>query len=177
VDKEFVSSNQLVRDAFTLARQVYDAGYAPEWLLALWRGGAPVGIAVQEFLAYKGLRFEHAVVKVSSYSGIGQPGEPCVAHGDSLLSAIAPGQRVLVVDDIADTGGTLRRMREWLAPRTRLVKSAVLYYKPDRLGAAQPPDFYVRRTDAWIVFPHELEGLSLEEIRLKDPFIHGLLAP
>ncbi len=177
MDKEFVSADQLVRDAFALGRHVYDAGYAPEWLLALWRGGTPVGVAVHEFLAYKGLRLDHAVVKVSSYSDIGRAGEPRVEHGESLLAAIRPGQKVLLVDDIFDTGGTLRRMREWLAPRTTHVKSAALYYNPGHATAVPPPDFYVRRTDAWIVFPHELVGLSLDEIRRKDPFVHGLLGP
>jgi hypothetical protein len=49
------------------------------------------------------------------------------------------------------------------------------YYKPSRNTTTFAPDYYVRETDHWLVFPHELMDLTPDEIRTKDPFLHDLL--
>jgi hypoxanthine phosphoribosyltransferase len=175
-DKLFIDPRQLLRDSFALAGAIYDSGYRPEVLLVLWRGGTPVGIVVHEFLLYKGIRTYHAPVKAESYLAIGQSGEPRVEHLDSILGDLAQDSRVLVVDDIFDTGCTVRKIRDLLAHKTRNVRIATLYYKPSRNRTELVPDFFVRETDRWIVFPHELMDLSPEEIRAKDEYIHSLLS-
>lgn len=175
IDKEFIQANDLVRDSFALAKQVYDSGFCPDVLLVLWRGGTPIGVVVHEFLLYKGIETYHTAVKAESYTGIARRIEPRIEHLDGVLGDIADGSRVLVVDDIFDSGCTVRKVCEMLRARTRHIKIATLYYKPGKNKTDIVPDFYLRETDRWIVFPHELMGLSLDEIRAKDNFVHALL--
>jgi len=174
--KEFISPRELLRESFALAGKVYDSGYRPDLLLAVWRGGTPIGIAVHEFLLYKGLNTAHAVVKVESYRGIGVRGEPEVDRVETILDKVAPHTKVLIVDDIFDSGNTLAKLHGLLAEKGDEVRTATLYYKPSRNVTGLVPDFFVRETEAWVVFPHELAGLSMEEIREKDDYIHDLLA-
>ena len=173
--KEFISPQELVRESFLLARKVYDSGYVPGLLLAVWRGGTPVGIAVHEFLVYKGLTTAHAVVKVESYQGIDTRGEPEVARMATVMAEVHKDTTVLVVDDIFDSGSTVKKLRDMLMQKAAEVRTATLCYKPSRNATDIVPDYFIRETDSWVVFPHELAGLSLDEIREKDEFIHGLL--
>ena len=52
MDKLFIKSEDLLKDSFQLAWNVYKSGYAPNYIIGVWRGGAPIGIAVQEFLSF-----------------------------------------------------------------------------------------------------------------------------
>lgn len=173
--KEFVDANQLVRESFILARQVYDSGYRPDVLIVLWRGGTPVGIVVHEFLRFKGMETYHTAVKAESYVGIDRRVDPCIEHLDTVLEHVADNAAVLVVDDIFDTGRTLAKVIELMACRTRRVKIATLYVKDGQNQTDLFPDYYVRRTDRWVVFPHELMDLTPEDLAAKDPAIQALL--
>ena len=177
-DKVYVSANDYLRDSFRLARMVLDSGWLPDDLIALWRGGAPVGVSLHEFLYYHGLRPRHRVLKCQSYTGI-QTREHTVAFedADGLLRSLQAGSRVLVVDDVFDTGGTARAVLERLRPCGVEVRLATVYWKPNANQTELKPDYYVRETDQWIVFPHELDGLTPEEVKQKDPVIFGLLSP
>lgn len=50
-DKQYLSADQLLVDSFRLAERVFSSGFEPTMIIAIWRGGVPIGIAVQEFLA------------------------------------------------------------------------------------------------------------------------------
>jgi hypoxanthine phosphoribosyltransferase len=174
--KRFVSGDELMRDSFRLARRVLDSGWHPDLLVTLWRGGAPIGIAAHEFLCRKGLRPRHLFVRCSSYVGIGRAGSLRVELSAEDLAAVRPGNRVLLVDDIFDTGRTAAHMRAVLAARGAEVRVATIFWKPSRGSAGERPDYHLHETAEWVVFPHELEGLTPEEIRLKDPVVADLLA-
>lgn len=174
-DKEFIRADDLVRDSFSLAQKIYDSGYRPDAMLVLWRGGTPVGIVLHEFFAYKGLETYHATVKVRSYTGIGQCFEPIVEHIEPVLAGLAKNCRVLLVDDICDSGRSMEKVRALVAARTSQIKIATLYYKPGKSQTGLVPDYYMRKTDKWIVFPHELIGLTDDEILAKDKCIHSIL--
>jgi hypothetical protein len=175
-DKIFVRADDLVRDSFLLARRIYDSGYRPTVILVLWRGGTPVGIVVHEFLLWKGVASYHTVVKVESYAGLDRRGAPRIENLDRVLDRVTADSRVLIVDDIFDSGHTMCAVRAALAARTPRVKTATLYLRTGRGDAGGRPDFHLRETDRWIVFPHELLDLTPEEIRRKDPVIADLLA-
>jgi hypoxanthine phosphoribosyltransferase len=49
MDKLFIQAGELLSDSFKLAWQVYESGYRPNYIIGVWRGGAPIGIAVQDF--------------------------------------------------------------------------------------------------------------------------------
>lgn len=176
MEKEYVRADDLFRASFSLGKTIVDSGYRPEAMLAVWRGGTPVGIVIHEFFRYKGIETYHAVVKAESYQGIGVRTDPRFEHLDSVLSALGRDSRVLIVDDIFDTGSTVRMLRERLADRTEHVKVATLYYKKREEAEGVVPDFYWRETSGWIVFPHELCGLTDDEIRAKDPDLYRLIA-
>ena len=173
--KEFIEANDLIRDSFALAREIYDSGYRPDVILVLWRGGTPVGMAIHEFLLYKGIRTYHTAVKAESYTGIGTRVEPRIENLGPVLDRLSPDSRVLVIDDIFDTGCTVRKVREQVLTRTPHVRVATLYYKIGHNRTDVEPDFCFRKTENWVVFPHELMDLSLEEIRQKSPRLHELL--
>ncbi|HRR33260.1 MAG TPA: phosphoribosyltransferase family protein [Kiritimatiellia bacterium] len=176
-DKVYLSANDYLRDSFRLARMILDSGWQPDDLIVLWRGGAPVGVSVHEFLHYHGLRPRHRVLKCQSYTGI-QTREHTVAfeNADSIFLSLQAGSRVLVVDDVFDTGGTASAVLERLHPCGVEARIATVYWKPNANQTTLKPDYYVRETDQWIVFPHELDGLTPDEVRQKDPVIFGLLS-
>ena len=57
--KHFIQADQLLRDSFKLAWQIYESGFKPDYIVGVWRGGAPIGIAVQEFLEVLGVSSDH----------------------------------------------------------------------------------------------------------------------
>lgn len=174
-DKRFISADELLSDSFALAAQVFASGYRPSFLVALWRGGAPIGIAVQEWLEHRGLRTDHITVRTSSYTGIDQQEKTVRVHAmDYLVSHVTHEDRLLIVDDVFDSGRSLEAVLAELRRRCpdnhpREVRIATTYYKPSRNRSALKPDFFVHETERWLVFPHELVGLSDAEIAAHKP--------
>ncbi|MCL1919870.1 MAG: hypoxanthine phosphoribosyltransferase [Kiritimatiellaeota bacterium] len=176
LNKTYLSANDYLRDSFMLARMILDSGWVPDDVIALWRGGAPVGVAVHEFFYYHGLRPRHRALKCRSYMGIeSRAQEVAFEDSDGIFSSVAHGSRVLVIDDVFDSGGTARAVLERLAPFNVDVRLATVYWKPSQNKTDIRPDFHVRQTEDWIVFPHELDGLTLDEVETKDPFVRALL--
>lgn len=176
MEKCYLRADEYLRDIFRLARMVYDSGWLPDDLIALWRGGAPVGLGVHEFFRYLGIPVRHHVVKCGSYTGIGMASET-VAFEDAeeVFAGIPEGSRVLVLDDVFDSGRTIRAVMDRLSVLNVHVCAGTVYWKPSKNCTDLQPDFYVRKTDEWIVFPHEMEGLTREELRQKDPVLAALL--
>ena len=52
MSKVYLTAQGLLEDSFALAKQVLDSGFKPTFIIAIWRGGVPIGIAVQEYLEY-----------------------------------------------------------------------------------------------------------------------------
>ena len=76
-----------------------DSGFAPTLLLGLWRGGAPVGIAVQELLAYRGIECDHIAIRTASYTGIDQQAREVRVYAlGYLIDVLDPEDRLLVID-------------------------------------------------------------------------------
>jgi len=174
-DKLFLTADALLADSFALGARVLQSGFRPTFLAALWRGGAPVGIAVQELLEHHGVPCDHIAVRTSSYTGIDQPQKTVRVHAiDYLVSHIGPDDRLLVIDDVFDSGRSLEAVIDELqrrcGPRApREVRIATVWYKPARNRSRLVPDFFVHETDRWLVFPHELQGLTDAEIRAHKP--------
>ena len=174
--KTFLTANEVTRDSFLLAHKVYASGFAPDVVIALWRGGTPVGCVVHEYLQQRGMACEHTAVKVTSYTGIGTPGDAIIENIEAIRALLKPGSRILVVDDIFDSGRTAQALRRFLEPISRDVRFAMPYFKPGNNTTNFTPDYFIHQTDSWLVFPHELDGLTAEEIREKDPFVAELLS-
>jgi hypothetical protein len=72
MEKRYIQAQQLLEDSFGLAWEVFESGYRPNYIVGVWRGGAPIGIAVQEFLDVLGIESDHIAIRTSSYTGIGE---------------------------------------------------------------------------------------------------------
>src|ERR1700704_4911309 len=72
IEKVFISADSLLCDSMDLAMRIVRSGFKPTFLVAIWRGGAPIGIAVQEVLEYHGVIVDHIPIRTSSYVGIDQ---------------------------------------------------------------------------------------------------------
>lgn len=182
-EKVFISAESLLRDSIELAMRIVRSGFRPTFLAAVWRGGAPVGIAVQEALEYHGIQTDHIAIRTSSYTGIDQQSKVVRVHAmNYLVSRLSFEDQLLIIDDVFDSGRSLeaviaelrRRCRRNLAGEIRI---ATVYYKPDRNRSSIKPDYFVRATNSWLVFPHELQGLTREEILEHKPVDESFFAP
>ena len=158
-----------------LARLIVLSGFRPTYLVAMWRGGAPIGIAVQEVLEYHAIHADHIAIRTSSYTGIGDQAKTVRVHAvDYLVSRLSAEDELLLVDDVFDSGRSLDAVMDTLKRRCRRnlpqnIRIATVYYKPKRNRSTLVPDYYVRDTDSWLVFPHEIQGLTKEEILQHKP--------
>jgi hypothetical protein len=174
-EKQFISAESLLRDSMQLAMQVLRSGFRPTFLVAIWRGGAPIGITVQEVLEYHGVHVDHISIRTSSYSGIDQQEKSVRVHAlDYLVSRLEEHDRLLLIDDVFDSGRSLEAVLGELRQRCRrnlpgTIRIATVYYKPTRNRSSLKPDYFVNSTDRWLVFPHEIQGLSREEILANKP--------
>jgi hypoxanthine phosphoribosyltransferase len=175
MDKIFISADSLLKDSMELARLIVRSGFRPTYLVAMWRGGAPIGIAVQEVLEYHSIHSDHIAIRTSSYTGIGEQAKTVRVHAiDYLVSRLSHQDELLLVDDVFDSGRSLEAVMSALQRRCRRnlpekIRIATVYYKPERNRSTLVPDYYVKATDAWLVFPHEIQGLTQEEILAHKP--------
>ena len=181
-DKQYLCAEQLLTDSFRLAKSVLDSGFEPTMIIAIWRGGVPIGIAVQEFFAFSGVETDHIAIRTSSYdTGIDQRLGGVRVHGlNYLIKHVRAEDRLLIVDDVFDTGRTVDAVINRLTELARLntpadIRVAVPYYKPRRREVERLPDYYLEETDAWLMYPHSLEGLSLDEIREHRPALYAIV--
>lgn len=175
VQKTFISAQSLLQDSFELGLQVIKSGFQPSFLVGVWRGGAPIGITVQEVLEYHGVSCDHIAIRTSSYTGIDQQDRTVRVHAiDYLVSMLNADDGLLLIDDVFDSGRSLEAVIAELRRRCRRnipdqIRIATVYYKPSRNRSSLKPDYFVRETDHWLVFPHELCGLTPEEILKHKP--------
>jgi uncharacterized protein len=173
-DKLFVSPESLRLDSLRLAKQIMDSGWAPTHMVALWRGGASIGLVIHEAFKYQGNEVDHIAVRTSRYTAPGHSDSEVRVHAmDYLVWCLNANSRVLIVDDVYESGlsiaAVIGALADKLAPVRRLpsdIRVATLYYKGTTKNKTQrAPDYYVHTTpDKWLVFPHELEELTPEEI-------------
>ena len=181
MNKTYLTAQGLLEDSFRLAHKILISGFRPTFIIAIWRGGAPIGIAVQEYLAFHGIQTDHIAIRTSSYSDIDNQSREIQIFGlNYLVKNMQHTDRLLIVDDVFDTGRTLEAVINELTRRMRLntpedIRIAVPYYKPSRNQTGRTPDYVVHETADWIKFPHSLEGLSVEEIKEKRPAIYDIL--
>lgn len=171
MNKVFITAGQLLQDSFLLAAEVFRSGYAPDFILGLWRGGSPVGIAVQEYLQYQGIVTDHMAIRTSAYTGIDRLAPQVIVAGlTEVLPRLRAEMRLLLVDDVFDSGRSIEAVLTELRARAgagcpEQIRIACPWFKPSRNVTSLRPDYFLHETDAWLVFPHELLGLRPEELR------------
>jgi uncharacterized protein len=180
--KRVLTARELLEDSFQLGVEILESGFEPTLIVAIWRGGTPVGMAVQEVLAYCGVNADHIAIRTSSYVGVDQRGAVSVHGLNYIIKKICYDDRLLIVDDVFDTGNTIAAVIAEISRRARGntpedIRVAVPWYKPSRNETTLKPDYYLKETNEWLVFPHELDSLTAEEMLSARPqlqkIIHG----
>ena len=180
MEKTVLSAQELLEDSFRLGLDILESGFRPTLIIAIWRGGTPVGMAVQEILDYCGVESDHIAIRTSSYVGVDQRGAVAVHGLNYIIKKICHDDRVLIVDDVFDTGNTIVAVIDELARRARGntpedMRVAVPWYKPSRNETNIEPDYFIRETAEWLVFPHELDALTPEELRERRPAVAEII--
>ncbi|OIO65249.1 hypoxanthine phosphoribosyltransferase [Candidatus Woesearchaeota archaeon CG_4_10_14_0_2_um_filter_57_5] len=175
--KHFVRCDELLLDSMRLARKVWNSGYRPTYLLALWRGGTPIGVCVHEFFKRKGESMNHLAIKAESYLVKNGGKDNEIVQLGPMNIKICPGDRLLIVDDVYASGAQIERLLDVLRERVKLkdveARIAVLYHKPQDNGAT--PDYFLHETQDFIVFPHELTQMNDAELGEHEPEVAQLL--
>lgn len=170
MEKTYISAQQLLEDSFSLGKQILETDFRPNFIVAVWRGGTPVGIAVQEMLAFFKVESDHISIRTSLYSGIDKRQAQVRVHGlDYLINNMDHDDSLLIVDDVFDTGRSIGAIVDTLQKKSRRnypkeLRIATPWFKPSKNKTTRTPDFYLHKTDKWLVFPHELDGLTNAEI-------------
>ena len=178
--KTFIQADQLLEDSFKLAWKVYESGFRPDYIVGVWRGGAPIGIAVQEFLEVLGVSSDHIAIRTSHYLGIDQHNSSVKVYGlNYVIRQLESEDSLLIVDDVHDTGLSIQQiisdLKTACKKNTPEIKVATPYFKPSKNKTDRKPDFYLHETDEWLVFPHELDGLTIDEIKENKPAVKDLI--
>ena len=145
-EREILGWEQFGEASRELAKMVADDGYEPEMILSIARGGLCIGGALGYALAVKNTY----TMNVEFYTGVDErlevprilpPAPDFVDLGQAKL---------LIVDDVADTGHTLKSVHDFCAGKVGEVRTAVIYEKSHSVVQC---DYVWKRTDLWINFP------------------------
>ena len=197
MEKEFLTSDTMRNNVLRMARRIYQDGFVPDVIYVSLRGGAYVGNVISEY--FKVLRREgrpvyYAAVVARSYTGVRESEEIKVEGWTYAPEHLRIGDRVLLVDDIFDTGRTINHLTGIILERgipRKDIKIAVhdykyFYDKPAQLPVQ--PDYWCRKhelsikdEDQWIHYmSHELVGLSADELETyyyaQDPDLREALS-
>jgi len=129
-----------------LAHEVLHSGFEPEVVVAIARGGLLLAGSIAYALGVKSC----GALNVEFYTGVGERLDAPIVLPPMLDEQSLVGKRVLLVDDVSDSGRTLDMVMQLLKAGGADVRSIVLYTKP---GTMHEPDYTWRRTPLWITFP------------------------
>ncbi len=179
-----VAADDLLRDSFQLAANIYKAGFRPDFLVGLWRGGSAVGIAVQEGLEHLGVTTDHIAIRTSysgalRYSEMVSKADAIRVHGlQYLLENLCAHHSMLIVDDVYSTGSSVKAVIDQLARKTRRnlprdIRIATVWFRPTE-RTLRTPDYFVHETRDWLVLPYELSGFTIEELAEQRPAMRDI---
>jgi hypoxanthine phosphoribosyltransferase len=151
------SYDQVRADAFELYDRLTKSRWMPDVNVGVGRGGLFVLRCLQDFYVAAGVKIPYLVPSVERYDGINSTGRIKIRH---LLKRDVANRRVLIVDDVSDQGDSLISLVETAKKKgASEVRTATIHFKP---WSKLRPDYFVRETDAWIIYPWEV----YESIRL-----------
>ena len=96
-----------------------------------------------------------------------------------MIRQLQSEDRLLIVDDVHDTGLSIKQivtdLKAACKKNTPEIRVATPYFKPNKNLTDNKPDYFLYETDKWLVFPHELDGLTLDEIKKHKPELNDLI--
>ena len=149
IEFEIPTWNQVYDMLLNLAEKIRKNGFKPDIIVGVSRGGWPPARVLSDLLDNPNL----ANVRAEFYLGVAETkGEPTLTQP---VSVVVAGKKVLIVDEVADTGKSLKLVKEHIIKEGATeVKVATVYYKP---WSIIMPDYYEKETSRWIVFPWEIK--------------------
>lgn len=157
VEVEAVWWDDLYFKTLELAREIKSSNFKPDVIVGIARGGWVIARLLSDFLGNANL----ASVRVEFYSDVGEHRDvPTIVQP---VSARVEGLRVLIADDVADTGKSIEAVKRHIEERgASEVRVATVYYKP---WSVVRPDYYTTETTKWIIFPHEMKEALVSLLR------------
>lgn len=132
---------------FNLSKEIIDSGKEFDRVVALAKGGWTWARTLADYLNIDHL----SSVRIKSYTGVNEAGKPRIVQP---LTDQIHNEKVLIFDEVVDSGETLKKALDYLSMMgADEIKTASLCYKP---RSKIKPDFYAFKTDAWVIFPHEI---------------------
>lgn len=187
--KKFLDEQGLILDSFRLGVNIFESGFKPTFIVGLWRGGSSVGIYVQECLQTLGVEANHISLR-TSYRGqpyyhemANSPVSDIRVHGTRyLIENLNADDSLLIVDDVFSTGKNIEAVIKRLNSRLKRnmpkeVRIATLWQRPSYKAVNIKPDFVLHQTEDWLVFPYEMNGLTLDEIKEHKSYLIPLIKP
>ena len=163
---QHVDPEDFLVDSFELGKKVYLSGFRPKHMLSIWRGGTPVGLGVDAFFRSRGVQIHHTTIATDSYTGIGRRGGVTVKNLEHLVQVICPEDGLLIIDDVYESGNTIRGVVELLRHKARAnapteIVVATVHHKPSCQEYGELPVIALHEVaaDVWIDYPHELADL------------------
>ena len=160
-DYQFYTWQQLGEDVFTLSKKMLDQNMQFDRIVALAKGGLTFSRSVVDYLQIPNI----SSIQIEFYSGINEKQKtPVITQS---LPVSIKNERVLIFDDIADSGETLALAKKYLQYHgAKSLHTATLFTKPQSVIT---PDFFVHETTAWVIFPNEVrETIELLNKKWKD---------
>jgi uncharacterized protein len=149
--REVMTYEDFGRATRVLAQRISDSDFAPDIVLSIARGGFFLGAGLGYALGVKNA----FMMSVEYYTGIDERLAMPIVLPPVPNKVDLSGAVVLVADDVADSGHTLKMVMDFCAGSVREVRSAVLYAKPHSVIV---PDYSWKETDKWINFPWSVDG-------------------
>ncbi len=150
----YVSWEDVERASDVIAGMINSDGWVPDVVVGVLRGGVVPARLIADRLGVEDL----AVVEVKLYKGVGVRREKPYIRQPLVVNVL--DKRVLIVDDVSDTGLTLQVAVNAISMHgPASIRTATLYVKP---WTKFVPDYYAVQTDKWVVFPWEREETRRE---------------
>jgi len=147
IELEVPTWDRIYEMLLNMAEKVCEDRFRPDILLGISRGGLPPARVMSDLLGNP----EIANVRVEFYVGVAETKkEPTITQPVSMP---VKGKKVLILDDVADSGLSLQLVKEHVMKQgAEAAKTATIYYKP---WSVTVPDYYEKQTKCWVVFPWE----------------------
>lgn len=143
------SWSEIYRILLTIAFKIYSSGFDPDIIVGVARGGLVPSRILSDLLENPNL----ATIRTEFYFGTSKAKSAPVLK--QKLSTSVEGKKVLIVDDIVESGCSLKLAKEHIVDSgAKDIRTTVLYCKP---SCVEKPDYWVRETPLWVVFPWDLK--------------------
>ncbi len=191
--KIYIKMEEVRDNSFILAKRMVDLGIEPTILYAVVRGGVYVANPISEYYSLIGKKVKYGVVNAHSYKGVNEQGEMVIEGWVPPLKSITKNDKIVIVDDIADSRKTLEALIEELEKKTPLkrrlnknlkendiiiVTHDFKIYEGAKDNPKTRPDLFVNKwfvkkgESMWIFYlSHEVVGMNKEEIKKYYPIL------